>query len=127
LKRLDALWIACGAGFVAYVVYQSVTPDPIRAPSVDDFKTGHILAYAWLMLWFAQVARKAAVRLATAALLCALGVALEYAQLATGYRHFAYSDMIDDAIGVGTGLALAWTRAGGLLDALRARASSPAR
>jgi VanZ family protein len=114
LKRLDAFWIACGAAFVACVVYLSVTPDPIRAPTVDGFKTGHILAYLWLMLWFCQVARTFPTRGVTAILLCAMGIALEYVQLATGYRHFAYSDMVDDAIGVAAGWVLSYTPLGRL-------------
>lgn len=94
------------------VAWLSVTPDPIPAPTVDEFKTGHIAAYTWLMLWFAQVARTARWRLATALLLCALGIALEYVQLGTGYRHFSYSDMADDAIGVAAGWVLALTPLG---------------
>jgi VanZ family protein len=112
LRRLDAFWIACGAAFVVYVIYLSVTPDPIRAPTIEGFKTGHIIAYLWLMLWFSQVARRFGSRLMTAALLCGLGVALEYVQLGTGYRHFAYSDMVDDALGVAAGWLLASTPLG---------------
>ena len=112
MRRLDAFWIGCGAAFVVYVIYLSVTPDPIRAPTIDGFKTGHIVAYLWLMLWFSQVARRFPTRLATAFMLCVLGVALEYVQLGTETRHFAYSDMVDDAIGVGAGWLLAMTPLG---------------
>ena len=118
MKRLDAFWIACGAAFVAYVVYLSVTPDPIRAPTIDGFKTGHIVAYLWLMLWFSQVARTFVSRFVTAILLCALGIGLEYVQLDTGYRHFAYSDMADDALGVAAGWLLAYTRLGHIEERL---------
>ena len=118
MKRLDAFWIACGVAFVVYVIYLSVTPDPIRAPTIDGFKTGHIVAYLWLMLWFSQVAKSFAWRLATALMLCAMGIALEYVQLGTGYRHFAYSDMVDDAIGVATGWLIALTPAGRLEERL---------
>jgi hypothetical protein len=118
LKRLDAFWIACGAAFVAYVVYLSVTPDPIRAPTIDGFKTGHIVAYLWLMLWFSQVARTVTSRLVTAIMLCALGIGLEYVQLGTGYRHFAYSDMADDALGVAAGWLIACTPLGRIEERL---------
>ena len=118
MRRLDAFWIACGGAFVAYVVYLSVTPDPVRAPTVEGFKTGHIVAYLWLMLWFSQVAKTAATRLVTALLLCALGVFLEYVQLGTGYRTFAYSDMADDALGVAAGWLLAGTRLGRIEERL---------
>ena len=118
MRRLDAFWIACGGAFVAYVIYLSVTPDPIRAPTIDGFKTGHIVAYLWLMLWFSQVARRFPARLLTAVFLCAMGVGLEYVQLGTGYRHFAYSDMVDDAIGVGAGWLIALTPLGHIEDRL---------
>ena len=112
-------WIAFGVGFVALVIYLSVTPDPVRAPTVDNFKTGHIVAYLWCMLWFAQVWRGVRERLAIAALLCALGIALEYVQRETGYRTFSYSDMVDDAIGVGAGWLLACTPLGRVLERQR--------
>jgi VanZ family protein len=112
-------WIALGAGFVLLVIYLSLTPDPLQAPTVDEFKTGHILAYLWCMLWFAQAWRGVRERLAVATLLVALGIALEYAQRETGYRHFSYSDMVDDAIGVGAGWLLACTPLGNVLERKR--------
>jgi hypothetical protein len=116
----ERFWIACGFGFVLLVIYLSVTPDPIRAPTVDGFKTGHILAYFWVMLWFAQVRRSPVTRLVIGVLLIALGVALEYVQRYVG-RDFAYADMVDDAIGVGLGYLLALTPAGRLLSAWERR------
>ncbi len=119
--RHRAAWLVCGAGFVVLVIYLSVTPSPLQVPSVGNFKTGHIVAYLWTMLWFAQIYRGAAPRLAIAALLCALGIGLEYVQLWLGYRDFSYSDMVDDAIGVGLGLFLALTPLGRALDAIDRR------
>jgi VanZ family protein len=113
--KLRRLWIAAGWGFVLLVIYLSLTPEPLPAPSVDNFKTGHILAYTWLMFWFAQAYLKLGTRLAIAIALCALGIGLEYAQLLTPHRTFAYSDMVDDAIGAAIGLALASTPLGGAL------------
>lgn len=110
--RHERVWIACGFAFVLLVVYLSVTPDPLRAPTIDSFKTGHILAYLWLMLWFAQVRASPWSRAVIGILLCALGVGLEYVQLHTGYRTFSYSDMVDDAIGVAAGYLLALTPLG---------------
>jgi Na+-transporting NADH:ubiquinone oxidoreductase subunit NqrE len=70
-------------------------------------------------LWFAQVWRGVRERLAVALGLCALGIALEYVQRATGYRTFSYSDMVDDAIGVGIGWLLAVTPLGSVLERQR--------
>jgi hypothetical protein len=110
LKR--PVWIAVGIGFVAAVVYLSLAPDPVRAPTIDDHKTGHILAYAWLMLWFAQIWQPSVKRLAVALSLCLLGICLEYLQGLTGYRTFSYSDMIDNSIGVVIGLVASATPLG---------------
>ena len=125
-KSLRRWWIALGVGFVLLVIYLSVTPDPLRAPTVDNFKTGHILAYFWCMLWFAQALRRSRERLAVASFLILLGIALEYVQRATGYRHFAYSDMVDDAIGVGVGWLLACTRLGYMLGGQPRGSAAPA-
>ena len=124
----ERAWIALGWGFVLLVIYLSVTPDPIRAPTVDGFKTGHIVAYLWLMLWFAQVRPSVSSRAVIGILLCLLGIALEYVQREVG-RDFAYSDMVDDAIGVAAGLLLALTPLGNMLASLvgrskRSKASS---
>ena len=108
--RREKLWVAVGLAFVALVIFLSVTPDPVRAPTVDEYKTGHILAYAWCMLYFAQVWRDLRHRLAIALGLIVLGIALEFVQdMLPWHRDFAVSDMIDDAIGVGIGFALGFT------------------
>ena len=121
MSRLKPLWIAGGAAFVLLVIYLSVTPDPVRAPTVDNFKTGHIVAYAWCMLWFAQIWRGLGKRIAVALALIALGIALEFLQdMLPWHRDFAVADMVDDAIGVATGYALALTPLGGVLSRLRA-------
>jgi VanZ family protein len=80
------------------------------------------------MLWFGQLWPAWRARLATAAIMWSLGIALEYVQLAIGYRNFSYADMVDDAIGVTAGLVLLVTplsRVIQRLDALTAR--SPAK
>jgi hypothetical protein len=109
---LRRAWLAAGAGFVALVIYLSLTPDPLAVPSVEDVKTGHVLAYFWLMLWFSQAWRGNLPRLGLAVALVGLGVALEYAQRQTGYRTFAYADMRDDLIGVAAGWVAASTMLG---------------
>jgi VanZ family protein len=107
-------WILCGSGFILLVIYLSVTPHPLDVPSVYDLKTGHILAYAWLMFWFSQIYPRSAVRVVLAAAFAALGVALEYIQALVG-RDFSYTDMRDDGIGVFLGAILALTPLGGSL------------
>jgi len=110
-----------GAALVALVVYLSLTPPPIDAGRFEGVKTGHVLAYAVLMLWFAQLLAAGWARAATGLAFVAMGVGLEFAQGLTGYRTFAVSDMVDNAIGVAAGLVLAWTPLGGALGAFERR------
>jgi VanZ family protein len=111
-------WLILGAGFVLLVVWLSLTPDPLDAPRVAEVKSGHFLAYAWLMLWFAQLVRAPRARLALALGLVALGVGLEFAQALTPHRTFAYADMRDDAIGVIVGWLCALSPLGRILPAI---------
>ena len=113
LKHRNA-WIVGGAGFVLLVIYLSVTPHPLDIPSFHGLKTGHILAYAWLMFWFSQIYRRTPARMVLGVAFIALGIALEYIQGLVG-RDFAYTDMRDDAIGVVIGSILAFTPLGGTL------------
>ena len=117
-------WLAAGGGFVLLVIYLSLTPDPLAVPSVENVKTGHLVAYFWLMWWFAQAWEEAMPRLVLAIALIALGIALEYAQGQTGYRTFALADMRDDAIGVSAGWLAAhfgWNGALAYADSLYRR------
>jgi hypothetical protein len=121
LKR-EKLWVALGLAFVALVIFLSVTPDPVRAPTVDNFKTGHIIAYTWCMLWFCQIWRDAMHRLVITLCLIVLGIGLEFVQeVLPWHRDFAVADMVDDAIGVGIGFALGFTPLANVLRWLEAR------
>lgn len=107
--RYRKLWTLLGVGFVLLVVYLSLMPDPQRLLPSANMNFGHVAAYAWLMLWFAQIHREAATRWRFALAFCAMGVALEYAQGMSGYRSFDYFDMFDNTTGVGVGAMLART------------------
>ncbi|HZZ92512.1 MAG TPA: hypothetical protein VFE23_08115 [Usitatibacter sp.] len=120
--RREKLWVGIGLAFVALVIFLSVTPDPLRPPTVDDFKTGHILAYAWCMLWFAQIWKDLRHRLVIALCLVVMGIGLEFVQdVLPWHRDFAVSDMVDDAIGVGIGFALGFTPLANALRWIEAR------
>ena len=118
------LAIAIGWGFVALVVYLSLTriPPDLRIGVELDF--GHVVAYFWLMIWFAQLYRSVAARLLLVIGLFSMGVALEYLQGATGYRHFDYADMLRNLSGLAAGFLLAMTPMQNLLRAVESRAIS---
>ena len=105
--RYARLWNALGMGFVLLVIGLSLTPKPPDLDLPDAANYGHIIAYFWLMIWFAQIHRSARRRWLLAAGFGALGIVLEFIQGMTGYRHFDYLDMARNCAGIALGLALA--------------------
>lgn len=99
------LWLLIGCLYMAYIIYGSLTPDPMLVQvSIDGFdKVMHFAAYALLMMWFAMIFYKTKARIAYAILFIGLGVGLEFAQQAGGVRYFELSDMLANSLGVVTG------------------------
>ena len=118
--RFKRFWISLGLGFVLLVIYLSLSPDPPDFGVSEGLKFGHLLAYGWLTIWFAQIYRTTGRQILFGAAFCALGVALEYLQGMTDYRGFEYSDMLINSTGVVIGLALAHTPLGNGLHMLEA-------
>ena len=116
--RYRRAWLAAGAAFVALVIYLSLSTSSIDAGKIENVKTGHFLAYFWLMSWYSQLYPRGPVRFAIAAGLIAMGIGLEYLQGMTTYRTFGYLDMRDNALGVAAGLALGWGPGGTVLARL---------
>jgi VanZ family protein len=94
------VWRAIGVGLILFVIWLSLTPHPIEIPVEHGDKLGHLVAYATLMFWFAQLHTRHRTRLAYAIGFVTLGVALEFAQRLTDYRTFELADMGADAVGV---------------------------
>jgi hypothetical protein len=94
------LWRAIGFALVGVVIYLSLTPDPIGIPVEHGDKYGHVLAYATVMFWWAQIYPNGRVRLGLAAAFVTMAVALEFIQGLTGYRSFEIGDMAVGALGV---------------------------
>jgi VanZ family protein len=101
-------WRIVGWLGVAAIIYLSLEPQPptFTTYSHED-KIGHVLAYAALMLWFAQIHLTPADRARNALGLLVLGVGLELVQGWEGFRTFSFADMGADAVGV----ALGWLAA----------------
>jgi VanZ family protein len=108
-------WWAIAWFGVALVIYLSLMHNPPRLTVQNGDKLEHIAAYATLMLWFAQLLPKRGQRIACAAALVGLGVAIEFLQGLTDYRAFSVWDMVADAIGVAAGWLLAPPRLPDLL------------
>jgi VanZ family protein len=101
------LWLVLGWSLVLFVIYLSLTPEPVQVSVDHGDKYGHIFAYAMLMSWFANLYALSGRRMQFAAGFVALGIALEFVQGWTGYRSFEVADMAADAAGVGIGWLLA--------------------
>ena len=97
-------WLYAGA-----IVFLSLTPSPPDPGFANGDKVGHLLAYGGLMFWFCFLYRYRYTRLAYGIGWIALGVALEFAQRATGYRSFELADMAADSLGVLLGWGISAT------------------
>jgi VanZ family protein len=118
------LWLGLGWLMVFGVVYLSLMPDPPQPVAFPFFdKVEHAAGFAWLALWFLQVAGR---RLAVAAGLLLLGAAIEVAQSFTPTRLFELADLGADAAGIAVGALLARTAAGRMLAATERRFASRA-
>lgn len=106
--RFRSFWLALGFGFVLLVIALSLAPTP-RGLVTEAANPGHIIAYFWLMIWFAQIYHGTRARLRLALAFSALGVVLEFAQAMTGYRQFDYMDMVRNCAGVALAFVLART------------------
>jgi VanZ family protein len=128
LGGLTRAWIAAGwAGVIGIIVLSLIPSPPELIPVEQGDKVEHVLAYATLMFWFAQVYVRQPRRIVAAVLLIALGIGLEYIQGWTGWREFSYADMAADAVGVAVGWLLAPPRTRNLLtfaDSLLTRRAS---
>lgn len=105
---MRALALGVGWLMVAAIVWLSLAPSPPTLDVAFGDKLGHLAAYGGLMFWFCQLHAARNARLGHAAAFVALGIGLEFAQGATGYRSFEVMDMAANTLGVvlGWGAAL---------------------
>jgi VanZ family protein len=98
--------LAIGWAAVAAVIYLSLTPAPPQVELDGGDKLGHFLAYAALAYWFGQFYLYRT-RAAYALGFVAMGIALEFAQGALGYRSLELADMAANTLGAAAGWAAA--------------------
>jgi hypothetical protein len=89
----------------AGIVWLSLTPSP---PAVDfkaSDKLGHLAGYGLLMFWFCRLYLGARARLLYGIGFVAMGIGLEFAQGALGFRTYELLDMSANTAGVLLGWA----------------------
>lgn len=115
--RLFWLWRTAGRFLIAAALVIALLPAPkvIGSVAFGD-KIGHLVAFAALMLWYAQlyVGRD---RWHCALALVGFGILIELLQALVPYRSADGWDLLADVVGVGVGLLLAYSRLGDALAA----------
>ena len=106
---MRAALLAGGWLWAAAIVFLSLTPSPPDTGVEHGDKIGHLLAYGLLMFWFCFLYRIRYTRLAYGIGWIALGITLEFAQGATGYRSFEVADMAANSLGVLLGWGISAT------------------
>ncbi len=107
-------WFALGVVLLVVIVTGSLVPVPkVDFPATD--KLIHVLMYFLLMAWFAQVVDMR-YHLFLAIVFVLLGLLLEIAQHATGYRSFELADALANITGVMLGWAVSHTIVGKALS-----------
>lgn len=107
--RLRPLWVGGGWLYAAAIVFLSLTPRPPQLDVAYGDKLGHLFAFGLLMFWFCFLYRHRDTRFAYGIGWIAMGIALEFAQRATGYRSFEVADMIANSLGVLLGWGISVT------------------
>jgi VanZ family protein len=102
--RFKWVWVSLGLLFVcAITILSLVDLKPIEGALLQD-KIMHVLAYGFLMGWFAQIYWHLKARVLLVVVLVAMGVGVEYLQSMVSYRQFDTLDMVANTSGV----LLAW-------------------
>ncbi len=84
----------------------------------NEDKYAHLISYGGTMWWWAQLWPAWKKRLLLALLLALMGVAIEFAQSATGWRTFDVMDMVANSAGVLVGWVMAVTPLGKTLGVI---------
>ena len=106
---MRAALLAGGWAYAVAIVFLSLTPNPPDPGFEHGDKLGHLLAYGLLMFWFCDLYRYRYTQFAYGIGWIALGIALEFAQAATGYRSYELADMAADSLGVLLGWGISAT------------------
>ena len=115
--RYFKLWLAIGYALMAFIIYMSLTSEPVEIelgfPFQDKFF--HALAYFALMAWFSQIYHDRFQRNMIAVVFVFMGVTLEYLQGFDPNRYFEFAAMIENSAGVDLVVFVALTSAKNIL------------
>lgn len=116
------LWRAIGRALILLSLIIALVPAPqvIGSVAFGD-KIGHALAFALLMLWYAQLYGGRSRNLCAIGLVL-FGAGIEVLQTLVPYRSGDLWDLLADAAGVALGLLLARTRLADVLSRVGGRA-----
>ena len=116
MRRRRLGWHGVGVLLIALVIDLSLTPHPVDIGVPQGDKYEHVLAYATLMFWYAQLYASSRVRIGIATAFVAMAIGLEFLQRITGYRTFEITDMAAGALGVLAGWLVAPPRSPRLIE-----------
>lgn len=119
--KIANFWRIAGWLGIAAIITLSLAPLQLNMAVDNGDKFGHLASYGLVTLWLAQLYTGLRQRIGLVIGMVALGIALEYAQRATGYRSFEVADMVADTTGVAIGWLLAPPRLPNLLSWLEKR------
>ncbi|WP_257385850.1 VanZ family protein [Tahibacter caeni] len=115
--RFLGFWRGIGRGLLLASLIVALLPAPAGMGRIAfGDKIAHLAAFAFLMLWYAQIYALPSERLRCALGLIGFGLGIELLQSLVPYRSADVWDLVADAAGVGLGLLLARTPLGGLLS-----------
>jgi len=114
--KVAAIWRIAGWLGIAAIITLSLMPLQLDMAVDNGDKFGHLASYGLVTLWLTQPYTGLHQRIWLVVGMVALGIALEFAQHATGYRSFEVADMVADALGVTIGWLLAPPRLPNLLS-----------
>lgn len=107
--RFKWIWLSVGVLLVCTVTVLSLIDlAPIKGALLQD-KILHMLAYGFLMGWFAQIYRHFMARLFLVLVLVVMGVGVEFLQGMVAHRQFDAMDMLANTSGVFLAWLLSYT------------------
>jgi len=114
--RYKRTWLVLGCLWVLILVFMSLVDlKPIGQVLLQD-KLMHLLGYAFLMGWFAQIFQHSITKLLIGIALALMGVGVEYLQSMVPSRQFEFTDMLANTAGVLLAWLLSYTFLGRLFS-----------